>query len=395
MTLPDSPERPQQELALQLALGMAWVGPKAYSAEVKTAYTRARELCLQLGETHQLCQVLGVLSVVHFLQAEYQRARELAEEALSLAQQINDPLHVALSHWNQGFIWFHLGDYTTSRAHLKYVIDFYNPEQHHHSFVFLRGTDAGTGSLAYDACCLWCLGYPDQALKRSQEALALAREHDHPFSQADALSYAGCMFNVMRRDAPALRIYAEQLLRLSNEIELAGWIGLATCFHGEASAMLGQVSQGIAQIYAGMAAQEPFFIRLNQVETLRALAEAQVLAGHPEEGLTTLAEALTLVEKMGERHWEAELNRLRAELLLTQGVEDEAEASFEKAIEVARRKSARSWELRASIGLARLWQKQGKTDEARHLLGEIYSWFTEGFDTPDLREAKALLEAMY
>jgi adenylate cyclase len=373
---------------------MALVGPKAYGAEVKTAYTRARELCLQLGETHQLCQVLGVLSVVHFLQAEYQRARELAEEALSLAQQINDPLLVALSHWNQGFIWFHLGDYTTSRAHLKHVIDFYRPEQHHHSFVFLRGTDAGTGALAYDACCLWCLGYPDQALIKSQEALALAREHDHPFSQADALSYAGCLFNVMRRDAPALRIYAEQLLRLSNEIELAGWIGLATCFHGEASAMLGQVSDGIAQIYAGMAAQEQICIRLNQVETLRALAEAQVLAGHPEEGLTTLAEALTLVEKMGERHWEAELNRLRAELLLTQGVEDEAEASFEKAIEVARRKSARSWELRASTGLARLRQKQGKTDEARELLGEIYSWFTEGFDTPDLREAKALLEEL-
>ena len=394
MTLPDSSERAQQELALQLALGMAWVGPKAYGAEAKTAYTRARELCLQLGETHQLCQVLGQLSVRHFVQGEYQRARELAEEALSLAQQINDPLLVALGHWNQGFIWFHLGDYTTSRAHLKYVIDFYNPEQHHHSLVFLRGSDAGTGTLAYDACCLWCLGYPDQALIKSQETLALARELDHPLSLADVLCFAGCMFNAMRRDWQALRDYAEQLLRLSNEIGLGGWSEGATSFHGEAAVMLGQVSQGIAQIRQGMAASESISIRLNLVETLRALAVAQAKAGRPEEGLTTLAEALTLVEKTGERLWEAELYRLRAELLLTQGDDHEAEASFEKALEVARGQSARSWELRASIGLARLWQEKGKKDEARRLLEGIYSWFTEGFDTPDLKEAKALLEEL-
>ena len=391
MTLPDSPERAKQELALQLALGMAWVGPKPYGTEVKIAYTRARDLCQQMGKTHQLCQVLGQLSVLHFVHAEYHRARELAEEALSLAQQTNDPLLVALGHWYLGFIWFFLGDYTISRAHMKHLIGFYSPEQHHRSLVFLRGSDAGTSALAYDACCLWCLGYPDQALIKSQEAIALARELDHPFSLADALCYAGCLFNAMRRDAPALRDYAEPLLRLSNEIGLVGWSNIATSYHGEAAAMLGQVSEGITQIRQGMAASESISIRLNLVEMLRALAEAQAKADRPEAGLTTLTEALTLVEKTGERHWEAELNRLRAELLLTQGVEDEAEASFEKAIEVARRQSARSWELRASIGLARLRQKQGKTDEARQLLGEIYDWFTEGFDTPDLKEAKLLL----
>jgi predicted ATPase len=228
-------------------------------------------------------------------------------------------------------------------------------------------------------------------LIKSQETLALARELDHPFSLADALCFAGCLFNAMCRDAPALRIYAEQLLRLSNEIGLAGWSDIGSCFHGEAAAMSGQVSEGIMQIRQGMAASESISIRLNLVGALRALAEAQAKTDHPEGGLTTLAEALTLVEKTGERLWEAELYRLRAELLLMQGDDHEAEASFEKAIEVARRQSARSWELRASIGLARLRQKQGKTDKARQLLGEIYDWFTEGFDTPDLKEAKLLL----
>jgi predicted ATPase len=394
MTLPDSPERAQQELALQLALGMAWVGPKPYGTEVKIAYTRARDLCQQMGKTHQLCQVLGQLAVLHFVQAEYQRARELAEEVLSLAQQTEDPLLVALGHWYLGFIWFSLGDYTTSRAHMKHVIDFYSPEQHHRPFVLLRGSDAGISALSYDACCLWCLGFPDQALIKSQETLALARELDHPFSLADALCYAGCFINAMRRDAQALRDYATELVRLSNEIGFAGWIESGACFHGEAAAMLGQVSEGIMQIRQGMAASESISIRLNLVEALRALAEAQAKTDHPEGGLTTLAEALTLVEKTGERLWEAELYRLRAELLLMQGDDHEAEASFEKAIEVARWQSARSWELRASIGLARLWQKHGKTDEARELLGEIYSWFTEGFDTPDLIEARTLLEEL-
>ena len=169
---------------------------------------------------------------------------------------------------------------------------------------------------------------------------------------------------------------------------------IGTCFHGEAVAMLGQVSEGIAQMRGGMAVNKSLSVRCNILETVRALAEAQAKAGQPERGLTTLVEALTMVAETGERHWEAEVYRLRGELLLTQGDEAKAEASYHKAIEVARRQSAKSWELRVSIGLARLWHKQGKTNEAQQLLGEIYSWFTEGFDTPDLKEAAALLEEL-
>ena len=158
--------------------------------------------------------------------------------------------------------------------------------------------------------------------------------------------------------------------------------------------MLGQVQEGIAQMREGMAALQSVGVRCYLPGTLCTLAEAQAKAGHPGEGLTTLAEVLALVEGTDERHWEAELYRLRAELLLTQGDETGAEASFHRAIEVARRQSARSWELRATVSLCRLWQGQGRMDEARQMLAEIYGWFTEGFDTPDLLEARALLDEL-
>ncbi|MGD9094158.1 MAG: tetratricopeptide repeat protein, partial [Anaerolineales bacterium] len=391
MTLPDSTERAQQELELQLALGMAWVGPKAYSREVKIAYIRARQLCEQLGKTHQLCQVLGQLSILQFVQANYQKAHEIAEEALSLARQLEDPMLVVLGHWYLGFIHFYLGQYTTARTHLKQLLDFYNPEQHHHSLITLRGSDAGMSALAYEACCLWCLGYPDQALKKSQEVLSLARSLDHPFSLADVLCYAGCWFNAMRQDARALKKDAEELMRLSSELELAGWYDTGACFYGEALAMLGQVSEGIAQIREGMATNLSIGVRCSVVGSLRSLAKAQAKSGHPHDGLSTLIEALDLMQESGEHHWEAELHRLRGELLLMQDDDAEAEASFQQAIAVAQVQQAKSWELRATISLAQLWGKQGRVDQASEVLEKVYNWFSEGFDTPDLKEARSLL----
>ncbi|MGB3712865.1 MAG: tetratricopeptide repeat protein, partial [Candidatus Promineifilaceae bacterium] len=393
MAQPDSRERARQELALQLSLGVAWMVTDSAVAEMGKAYTRARELCQQTGQTSQLCRILGQLAIRHYVRAEHQRARELGEEALNLAQQAEDPLLMALSHWRLGFVLFGLGEYTAARAHLEQMISFYEP-QHHHRLVFLSGVDAGVSALAYDACCLWCLGYPEQALKQSQEALALARELDHPFSLADVLNFAGCMFNEMRRDAQSLKGNSEELMRLANETGMPTWLDFGTWRRGKAVAMLGQVQEGMAQMRVGMAASQSTDVRLYLSGTLYSLAEAQAEAGHPEEGLATLTEALALVEQTDERHWEVELYRLRGELLLMQGDDDQAEDSFEKAIEVARRQNAKSWELRAAISLARLWEKQGKIDEVQQVLGSVYGWFEEGFDTPDLREARALLERL-
>jgi predicted ATPase len=385
--------RDQQELAMQVALGMAWAGHKAFGPQAERAYTRARELSQRMGKTSELCLVLGELSTGCYVRAEHQRARQLGEEMLNLAREAMDPLLVAVGHWYLGFVSFALGKYSTALGHLEKMITFYNAEQHHSSLLPLRGSDVGTSALAYAACCLWCLGYPEQALRRSQEALALARELAHPLSLADVLCYAGCMLSKMRRDGQALKDYAEELIRLANE-KVPGWSGEATRLLGEALTMLGQVQEGMTQIREAMALEQSVSTRCYLPRTLGSLAEAQAQAGQSLEGLTTLAEALALVEETDERHWEAEVYRVRGKLLLAQGDEADAAASFHKAIEVARGQSARSWELRATVSLCRLWQQQGRREEAHKRLAEIYDWFTEGFETRDLIEAKTLLEEL-
>jgi predicted ATPase len=231
-------------------------------------------------------------------------------------------------------------------------------------------------------------------MKRSQEALVRAREFDHPFTLADVLAYGGCLFARMRQDARALRDLAEKLLRLASKAGFPDWYQMGLVYQGEALAMLGQPQEGMAQIRAGIANLNALAHWLHLTHSLCTLAEAEATAGDYEQALATLDEAFTLVEKTGERNWEAELNRVQAEMLLSLGRDVDAEVRFQHAIEVARCQGARSWELRATTGLARLWQEQGRFQEARQMLANIYDWFTEGFDTPDLLEARALLDEL-
>jgi DNA-binding SARP family transcriptional activator/predicted ATPase len=394
------PERTEQELALQLSLGRAYMIVDRTLTGMIKAYSRARELCQQMGRTSDLCGILGQLATPHYVRAELRRARALAEEAFSLAQQTGDPLLVALGHWRLAYVLFALGEFTEARAHLEPMIAFYEP-QHHSRLVLLSGSDAGLSALAYDACCLWYLGYPEQALQKSEEAFVLARAINHPFSLAEIVLFAGCLLNSLRRDAKIVKDNAEELVQLASEKLMPTWLGMGVRYRGEALAMLGQVQEGMAQMREGIAIEHSTGCGLHLPRTLGALAEAQARAGNAEEGLATLAEALDLVEQTDERCWEAELHRLRGELLLAQGQEAGAEASlhhaercFQHAIEVARRQQAKSWELRATTSLARLWQAQGRADEAQEALAGIYGWFTEGFGTPDLREARALLETL-
>jgi predicted ATPase len=248
--------------------------------------------------------------------------------------------------------------------------------------------------MAYIACCLWGLGYPDQAEEQAKQALELARVLGHPFTLCDVLAFAGCMLNVMRRDAESLKRHADALVKLSNEKGLSGWIWTGACHLGDALVLLGEYQEGIKQMRKGMAANQALDEWLFITGFMRSLAEAQLKLGRTEQALNTLDQAFIRVEDTGERHWEAELHRLKGELLLALDDRAGAEASFQEAIQVARRQHARSWELRSTISLARLWQEQGRRDEARGMLGEIYAWFSEGFDTPDLLEAKALLEEL-
>lgn len=194
--MPEDLESAQLELTLQLSLGKALRGDVSGPSWGKVI-NKARELCRQTGHVHELCQVLGELSILYYVKAEYKKACELAEESLELAQKSGDSLLILLSHWYLGFILFSRGEYLLAHEHLGWVISFYDPQQHHQPFMHLHGSDPGVSALAYDACCLWCLGFPDQALNRSQQSLALARKLGNTFSLVDVLCFGGCLFNII------------------------------------------------------------------------------------------------------------------------------------------------------------------------------------------------------
>jgi len=392
--LPASRERAETELSLQISLIIALTG-RAPGVASEQAAVRARELSRELGKTRELWLALGQIVILEYVRAEYPLAHQLALESVQLAREVKDPLLIALAHWQMGFITFGMGDHAEAREHLEHVIASYDAEAHHVAFVRLRGVDPGVSALAYHASCLWCLGYPDQAAARSQEALDLARRLGHPFSLADVICFGGCVFNQMRRDAPALRESARELIHLSGGMGLTSFLGTGAGYLGEALVELGDLEVGMQRLREGIQTRRATATRCFQTGTLAALARAEARAGSLSEAHATLRDALDLVEETGERYCQPELHRLEGELLLARGDRTGAEASFLEAAEVARRQSAKSWELRATVSLCRLWQAQGRREEAQQRLAAIYNWFTEGLDTPDLVQARTLLESLH
>jgi len=289
-------------------------------------------------------------------------------------------------------IW--LGEFAVAREHLEQGIALYHPQQHR-SHAFLYGYDSGVHCLSFGAWALWYLGYPDQALRRIHEALTLAQELSHPFSLAFALAFAAWLHQ-LRREGQAAQEWAAAAIALSTDQGFPFWVAWGTILRGSPLAEQGQRAEGIAQMRQGIAAWRATGAELQRPYYLALLAEAYGKAGQAEEGLSVLAEALTAVHKTGERQHEAELHRLKGELLLALSAEKHAEAEtcLHQALDIARHQQAKSLELRAATSLSRLWQHQGKRQEARQLLAEVYGWFTEGFDTADLLEAKVLLEAL-
>jgi tetratricopeptide (TPR) repeat protein len=241
---------------------------------------RARDFCQRLGKTDQLSRILGELAIYNYVHAEHLQALEFGFGALSLAQQAHDPILEVEAYWCLGFIQFCLGDYVSSKTHLEQVISFYDPELHHRLFLDLRGVDVGLSALAYEACCLWCLGYPDQAARVSEKALSLARGFGHPFTLVDVLSYAGCVFNLMRRDGLALQESAQVLSQVAQENNLMGFLEMGVNAHGESLVMLGQVQEGIDRIRQGRAISDASNVKLNKALILRSLAKALADAGH-------------------------------------------------------------------------------------------------------------------
>ena len=402
-TLPDTLERRQQELAVQAYLGTPLIATKGWAApEVATAYTRAHALWEQVGEPPHFCWVLYGLCAWHAMRAEWQTARALMERLLTLAQRVPNPTLRMHAHLGLGGILYCLGAFAAVREQVEQGLALYDP-QTHNPYVSDAVQDPEAVGHCVAAGALWHLGYPEQARQRLDAALTRAQELAHPFTLAQVFYYA-TIFALVRREVQVAGERAEALITLATAQGFPFQLAGGMLCRGRVLIEQGQQEEGIQQIRQSLAAHRATGAEAGQPYALAFLARAYGQEGQGHKGQQVLDEALTLVHRTGERCYEAEIYRLKGELLLqegqrpkAQGTEQkvaEAEQRFRQALAVARRQQAKALELRAVMSLSRLWQRQGKQREAHQLLAEIYGWFTEGFDTADLQEAKALLDEL-
>jgi predicted ATPase len=394
-TLPETPERIRREVDMLIALGASLIATKGWAApEVGETYTSAQQRCHHLEDPYQLFPVLRGLWSYHLTRAEYHRAHALGAQLLTLAQQVQDPAMLLEAYRGLGATLQFLGAAAEAYTHLAQGIALYDPQQHSAS-LFLYGEDTGVVCRSHAALALWWLGYPDQGLAQTDEAVTLAQHVAHPFSLGYALGFAAG-FSQFCRDVRATQERAAATIRLATQQGFPHWRAHGACLHGWAVAHQGQAQEGIEQIHQGMRAFRATGAESGRSSFLALLAEIYGIMGQPEAGLTMLTEALALVDTTGERWYEAEIYRLKGALLLQLSSDNQAEVEtcFHHAIAIAQNQEAKSLELRAATSLARLWQQQGKCQEAHDLLAPVYNWFTEGFDTIDLQDAKALLNAL-
>lgn len=394
-SLPDSPERATRELKLQTSLGPVLIAAKGNaSQEVEHAYSRARDLCQRAGEDDQLFPVLFGLRSVHLVRGEIIRAHELSEQLLNLAKSENDIDHLIEAHLALGNTSHIQGALIPGRIQFEQALHLYDPKRHQ-SHAFVYGLDPELFCLSRLVWTLWFLGYPDQAEAKAEELVTRARAVAHPISLVVSLHHAAMVHHFCRKPKAAHELNTEAL-GLAMEQGFTNQVGQALSHCGSTLAALGHTDEGIAKMREGIAICERTGAVLFKPYFLRELAGA-CLKTAPNEGLTVVAEAHAIINQTSEHHTEAELWRINGELLLklnNHEASKEAEECLLKAIEIARQQEAKSWELRATTSLCRLWQQMSKLEEARALLANIYGWFTEGFETGDLREARELLDAL-
>jgi class 3 adenylate cyclase/predicted ATPase len=394
--LPETRKTLEQIIDIRTDLGPALIATSGYGADtVEKVYTQARELCQRLGETHRLFPVLWGLCRFYDARGELKKAHELGDQLFSVAQNLNDPALLLEAHhtrWSTSFI---LGELDSVEHHSQCGLSLYDPQQHFHLALRYGGHDSGVCGRQMRAKALWLLGYPDQALQSIRGALVLARDLAHPFSLALALLF-GAWVSQQRGDEQDAREHVEAAIALGTGHEFPRFVTQGSILGGYLLIRQQQRDKGVELIRNALLAQGLRGPEREQSYFDSLVGEAYGIIGHTEEGLTMMGETLARVQTTGERFYEAELHRIKGQLLLRQITTDEREAAacFQNALKVARSQSAKSLELRAAMSLSRLWQRQGKTAEARQLLAEIYGWFTEGLDTADLKDAKALLKEL-
>jgi class 3 adenylate cyclase/predicted ATPase len=392
---PESRERDEQELPLQAAL---IVPSMAIAAGPGGPARRAVELGARIGvdspaQFHAIF-ARGWLTDVLTVTGELRSALPFAAETLSIAERLGDPLLLSRTHVSIGQVHLHLGDVGEARRHLEESLALYDPERDRAKAARF-GYDTYTFCQALLGVILWDQGFPDEALRHAEEAIVGGRAAAHPFSEAVALSFRA-MIHQSRGEATLCLDRANAALALATELGLRLHAGSAMALVGWALVRTAATEEGLARLRSGVDAIRALSARGWWSLLFPLLPGACFDVGRIEEGLSAVHEELVEVEETEARHYEAELNRLEGELLLASKEPDEsrAEASLRKAIEIALAQQAKSPELRAATSLARLWREQGKRDEARELLAPVYGWFTEGFDTLDLKQAKALLDEL-
>jgi predicted ATPase len=394
-TFPAGLARDREELALRLALGPALQAARGYAApEVEQSYARARQLADEVGAPVQQFQAMWGMWLVASHRASAGAALELGRGLLALAERLDDPALLLEGHHALWPVLVWLGNADAARHHLEHGMALYDKAQHKsHAFIY-GGHDPGVCCRKVASWASWILGYPARGLDESLASLTLATELAHPTSMVVALVWA-CVFRDLRREVGAVREHARALITLATEYEASQWLAAGTIIDGSVHAELDEGEAAIARIRRGLAAYESTGAQLFLPYFLSLLARACLKRGQPAEGLRAIGEALERVRTTGERVWEPELVRLEGELRLAASPADVADAGecFRRAMEIARQQAARSWELRAAVSLARLLVAEGQRDEAHRTLADVYEWFTEGFDTADLKEAKALLTA--
>jgi class 3 adenylate cyclase/predicted ATPase len=393
--LPDPTQSARQELKLQVALGEPLVAAKGFGApEVGATYTRALELCRQIDNPRHLFRTMWGLWHFYRGRGALQRARHLGDELLGLAERCGDPMLLLAAHQALGHSLYHLGEFSAALSHLEQTRPGLDPKLDRSPHL-RYGVAPGVQGLASLAQLLWCLGYPDQALQRSREAVGSARELSHVHSLTCSMYFA-IRLHLLRGEIREADELAEATLTLSRKHGFTFWTALIVFMQGWSLCQQRRGAEGLARMRTGFAAAEATGTKMMRPMFCALLAQAYGEVGQLDEAWRTLSDTLDAIEESGQRHYEAEAYRFRGELHLHQAHADveQASISFQRALDIARHQQAKSWELRAATSLARLWRDQGRRAEAHDLLAPVYGWFTEGFDTADLKDAKALLEEL-
>ncbi|WP_314949502.1 adenylate/guanylate cyclase domain-containing protein [Bradyrhizobium cosmicum] len=392
---PGGPERDRQELALQTAIGGPLIAIHGYTApQLGTAFNRAHALCYELDDTDALFAALSGKFIFHFVRGDYIAMQGLVAEACLAAERTRDMALELGAHRLAALTAMHAGDFVTARSELEAILHRYDPDAHRPSPVHYVH-DPKASALPYLAIVLWILGYPEQAQRTSREAFEYVRELNQTNLTAHVEVYAGAAPAELMGDVAAAHARADAILELADQHSLNYWRLSGLILRGWVMAQQGNVERGLALMRQSLNERDRLGASWYQVRYLCMLATTYLQLGHGEQGLTVLAEAKDLAARSDEHMWEAELACISGELRRIRGDEpDEVEGDLQTALEVAQSQSAKSFELRAAISLARLRRDQGKHSEARALLAPVYGWFTEGFDTRDLKEAKALLDEL-